>query len=213
MGQYYKGDKIGTCESMYYMRMEEAQELARQGQKDDDGISFEEYLNDGATRFRFPFPSEDGMTNNQLLGIPNHQPSFMVSADGVDVNHRDKCYSNSIDGTHNVNIFIPCLYSEEFKKMGIKTSNSGAGEQKLKVIMQGMRSCNAEDRTKDLQVKTIFACARCDQEQYFSDDDIEQIKARSIEYYAGYDCTGKNPSYSGNQALYDNAMKIISRIS
>lgn len=205
MGQYIGDRKIGTCESMYYMRLSEAQELAEQGKKDNDGIKFSDYLKDNQTKWRFPFPDED-------KGIPadcKYNKYFTIPAGGVEVNHREICISNSIDGSCNVNIFIPCLHSKEFKKLGIKTSCGGAGEQQLNVIMEGIR----DDENGKRVTKTIFECARCHQMQRFTDDDIVKIKARAIEHYKIYDTTGKGEHYTGgNQGLYDYAMEIIKRI-
>ena len=203
MGQYYKGQKIGTCEAMYYLRLNQAKKLAKEGQSDDDGISFKEYLNDDATMFRFPYPEEDGLSQVELLN--DDTPTFKLPAGCLDeVNHREKCYSNELkDGGHNVNIFLPCIYSEEFKKMGIKTSHNGAGEQFLNIEFQTIR---------DGKEKTIFSCSRCGQLQRFTDEDIEKLKKRAIEYYEVYNEKGKNPTYNGNQKLYDRAMKIIDRI-
>ena len=42
MGQYLKQQKIGTCESMYYLTLSEAQALAKQEAQDDDGITFDD---------------------------------------------------------------------------------------------------------------------------------------------------------------------------
>lgn len=200
MGQYLGQRKIGTCEMMYYMRLEEAQELAEQGAKDNDGISFTEYLADGQTKFRFPFPDED-------QGIPTdckYDKSFMLPAGDIEVEHDTICVSNSIDRTHNVNIFLPCPYSQEFKALGLKTSTGGPGEQMLNVRMQAIR---------DGRETTIFECARCGNLQRFDDEDTAKIKERAIEYYSVYDTTSKNPTYTGgNQGLYNYAMKVIERI-
>lgn len=199
MGQYYKKSKIGTCESMYYMRLSEAQELAKHGAADDDGIKFSDYLTDGRTKWRFPFPDEDA-------GIPDdckYNKSFMIPSGDIEVGHGEICISNNIDGGNNVNIFLPCPYSKEFKEAGIRTSTGGPGQQMLKVVMEGMR---------DGKVKTIFECARCGEMQRFSDDDVEKIKKAAIEYFEPYDTTGKNPQYDGNQGLFDYAMEIIKRI-
>jgi hypothetical protein len=205
MGQYLKGRKIGTCECMYYMRLSEAQELAEQGRKDDDGISFASYIDDNQTKFRFPFPDEDN-------GIPNncqYNKSFKIPAGDIEVGHQDICVSNSIDGGDNVNIFIPCLYSKEFKQMGIKTSYGGIGEQFLDVTMEAIRTDENGKKVK----KTIFECSRCHQMQRFSDEDVKKIKARATEYFKAvipYDTTGKNPAYQG---LFDYAMEVIKRIA
>lgn len=233
MGQYIKDRKIGTCESMYYMRLSEAQELARIGARDNDGVAFAEYLKDGATRFRFPFPDED-ILDGDLAGGDNdggdiekmqkvYNAGFSIPAGGVEVNHDRICLHNEHEGGgHGINIFIPCPYSKEFREQGIKTSTGGSGEQWLKVRYFAMRAenpqcvctaaCGAGMGHRSLTVHTIFACARCGQEQRFGADDVERIKARAREYFAVYDRTGKNDSYGGNQGLYDYAMKVIARI-
>lgn len=200
MGQYYKGKKIGTCESMYYMRLQEAQELALQGASDDDGIKFEEMLKDNTTRFRFPFPNEDGKSLHDV----SHEIGYNLPADGVSVDHGTICVSNSFNGAGNsVNIFLPCPYSQEFNSAGLKMSIGGAGEQFVAVLYQAMR---------DGKEKTIFACARCGEQQRFSDEDVEKIRERSREYFEPYNREGKSDTYGGNQGLYDNAMEIIKRI-
>lgn len=209
MGQYLGNRKIGTCESMYYMRIDEARELAAQGKRDNDGIAFKDYLEDGATRFRFPFPDEDNLDVNDAKTYAKHDKGFDIPAGGVEVNHDTIClHTARKTGGAGVNIFIPCLYSQAFKDTGIQTSTGGAGEQFLTVLFNGMRKAGADT----LREKTIFACARCEQMQCFDDADIEKIKARAREYFAAYDTTGKNPAYQGNQGLYDHAIKIIERI-
>ena len=175
MGQYYQGNKIGTCESMYYMRLSEAQKLANQGAVDDDGIKFKDYLSDGITKFRFPFPDED----EGIPGMCQFDKSFMIPAGEIkDIGHTEICISNSIQRGNNVNIFLPCPNSEEFKKLGIKTSSGGVGTQYLLVMMEGIR---------EGKKKTIFECARCHQMQRFSDDDILIIKEAAKEYYKVYE--------------------------
>src|SRR3990167_1767401 len=200
MGQYIGDRKIGTCESMYYMRLSEAQQLSKEGKADDDGISFSEYLKDNETKWRFPFPDEDE-------GIPadcKYNKSFTIPVGEIEVNHTDICVSNSIDDSYNVNIFMPCPYSEEFKKLGLKTSINGVGEQFLLVTMEAIREGKR---------KTIFECARCHQMQRFSDDDIVKIKARATEHYKIYDTSGKGEHFTGgNQGLYDYAIEVIKRI-
>lgn len=202
MGQYYKGRKIGTCERMYYMRLEEAEKLARLGAADDDGIKFKEYLTDNITAFRFPFPDEDA-------GLPDmikHDKGFNLPAGGAEVHHETICVSNDLQHSSggNVNIFLPCPYSDEFKAAGIKTSTGGAGEQLLTVLYEGMR---------DGKKKTIFACARCGAQQRFSDEDVAKIKTRALEYFEPYNTEGKNKGFDGDQQRYDYAKKIIDRLN
>lgn len=206
MGQYYKGRKIGTCESMYYMRLVEAQALAAMGAKDDDGIPFKEYLADNVTRFRFPFPDEDDglQTDNPRYDF---ERGYLVPAGDVEINHSTITVANQFKGGgNNVNILLACPYSQEFKDARIKTSTGGAGPQMLEVLYEGIR---------DGEVKTVFACARCGAQQRFSSDDVEKIKTATKEYYSHYDCTGKSEEYErlhGPQSRYDTALKIIERI-
>ena len=180
MGQYYKGKKIGTCESMYCMRLSEAQELAKQGKSDDNGIKFEEYLTDNTTRFRFPFPDED-------KGIPDdcrHNKGFDVPAENIKMEHDDLAFHSSIEGAGGgVNIFIPCLHSDKFKDLiawsngKISLSRGGSGLQHLTILFNAIR---------DGKEKTIFSCARCGHQQRFSDDDIDEIKTNAKGYYSVY---------------------------
>ena len=202
MGQYLGDRKIGTCESMYYMRLSEAQQLAKEGKKDNDGILFSDYLKDNETKFRFPFPDED-------QGIPDncqYNKSFIIPAGDIEVGHKEICISNSIDGSYNVNIFLPCLYSKEFQNLKIKTSTGGIGEQYLLVIMEAIR---------EGKKKTIFECARCHQMQRFSGNDIEKIKARATEHYNSYKPIKaiEGELIEGNQNLFDYAMEVIKRIA
>jgi len=209
MGQYYKDRKIGTCECMYYMRLEEAQELAKQGARDDDGISFEEYLKDEETRWRFPFPDEDEGIEEDC----KYNKGFDLPVGDVEVNHSNLCFSHQNEsGGHNVNVFIPCLHSKDFKDLEawangkISLSTGGAGEQFLTVLFNAIR---------DGKEKTIFSCARCGQQQRFGDDDVEKIKERALEYYKDYKQIDEKTGYKreyGNQGLYEYAKKIIERI-
>jgi len=210
MGQYYGERKIGTCERMYYMRQDEAEELASKGEQDNDGIKFSEYLSDNITAFRFPFPSED-----KKLGDKYNQ-SFSIPA-GVltDIGHRDICISNTPKNMsgHNVNIFIPCIYSQEFKNTGLKLSMGGAGEQFLDILYTGNRYRDNDTKTGLMKRKTIFACSRCEQEQRFSDEDIEKLKTHATKYYEYLNQSNKNEPDEHKQAQYNEAMEIIKRIS
>ena len=195
MGQYYKGDKIGTCELMYYITLKEAEQLAKKGQKDDDGIYFADYLKDNTTKWRFPFPCEDN--KNGSFDFNNRQPfkpDFLLFADSlvVDVEHTEKCFSCSVDGVYNVNIFVPCPFSKDFD---IKTS---MGFNKREVILLPKFEAYRQGERK-----TIFACGYCGELQRF-DKGVEHIKAYSSEHYKVYE--------TGNKGLYEYARKVIDRL-
>ena len=144
MGQYFKGDKIGTCENMYYLKLNEAQEMAALGLADDDGITFKEYLGDNVTRWRFPWPEEDDLKGSFVEREPFK--SFDLPCP-VAVNHQDIVVHNKHkSGGYGMNIWIPCPHSPEFH---LETSTGGAGEQFVSVKFQALR---------DGKEKTIFAC-------------------------------------------------------
>lgn len=199
MGQYYKGEKIGTCESMYYMRLETAKELAERGECDDDGIAFKSYLSDNVTRFRFPFPDEDG----GIKADCKYDKGFDLPAASITVDHDRLCFHNThANGGYGINVFIPCPHSKEFKDQGIGISNGGAGEQFVTVRFQAIR--NGEE-------KTIFACARCGKQQCFDTSQITVIKERATEYFEAYKPRTNDPK-SGNKGLYNYANKVIALI-
>lgn len=214
MGQYYKGRKIGTCESMYYMRMSEAEKLAKMGACDDDGIKFSDMLKDGVTRFRFPFPKEDG---KDLLGSDvMWSQGFVLPAGGVAIEHGNVCISSQPaqdtkdnTGRENINIFVPCPYSQAFKDLGLKSSR--IGEQFIEVKFEGMRFAN-ETRTGALERKTIFECLRCGNLQRLPAEEVAKLKARALEYFEHYNEEGKNEGYKGDQERYDEAVKIINNL-
>lgn len=206
MGQYLNGNKIGTCESMYYMRLQTAQELAKQGRADDDGISFKSYLSDNQTKWRFPFPDED-------KGIPadcQYNKGFLVPADNIEIDHSDICIHNAIDGVHGFNIFLPCPYSKAWQEKGISTSLGGVGRQFFKVVMEGLR----DDDRGGREVKTIYECARCDSMFRLDEVDTQLLKQQAIEYYEVYKpvISIEGKEIGGNKGLYEYAMKVIDRI-
>jgi len=196
MAQYYKGRKIGTCESMYYMRLEEAQQLARMGAKDDDDIKFKEYLQDNATMFRFPFPDEDD-------GIPENcefDRGIKIPAGGIEVGHSEiVMWNENNKGGNGMNIFLPCPHSNAFKNKDIELSMGGTGEQYLYIRFQAIR---------DGKEKTLFSCARCGQLQRFDDDDIIKIKERTKEFFA----VPENTATEEKKKEYNEMLKIIDRI-
>lgn len=224
MGQYYKGEKIGTCESMYYMRLSQAQKLASIGAVDDDKISFLEYCTDGVTRFRFPFPDEDGVEEAGLYSngyIKAFDRGFLVPVpDGIEINHTHKCAGNTLcDGTHNVNMFIPCIYSEEFKNTGIQLSSGGAGQRYINIMYKAMRPKIVDGKeTKELVLSTLFECARCGQLQRVSNEEMARIKEMAIEHYsAKYRLVAQRdldnePLVAQNKKALDEALETINRM-
>lgn len=213
MGQYFKGKKIGTCEDMYYMNLEEAKKLADLGFRDDDGIAFSEYINDNQTRWRFPWPGE---LSEKDTRNGSHDTTFILPISDMPISHRNILLSSSDSkGERNINISLPCPNSSEFKKIkGISITSHNSIEQFVAVSFQAMRLIDENDTgVSEMKEKTIFACARCGHMQIFKEVGIAHIRQRSLEYFEPYNMTGKSDYYmGGNQAKYDYAKKIIELI-
>lgn len=237
MGQYYKKDrKIGTCESMYYMRRAEAQELARIGEKDDDGVSFKEYLTDNVTRWRFPWPSEDidstlprDMDGGRLDLInknPYEGQGFTVPASALgrdEIQHTRLCMPmHDKKGVQGFNVFIPCPYSQAFKDQGITTSTGApVNTPRLRVVAEADREDPPADSARALpttrSLYTIFACAICDSNQRFDHDSTAKIKEEARREWDYLNPEGKTPDWHDRHPdaaqRYAEAMETINRIN
>ena len=81
MGEYatYKGQqvKIGTCESMYYLRADQAHEVTAKSGNVDPMSDRDR----AAIRFRFPFPDEDGTEPGAFGDFDRGQPLPGFSGD------------------------------------------------------------------------------------------------------------------------------------
>lgn len=196
MGQYYQGNKIGTCDMMFYLRLSKAQELAETGSSDDDDIPFADYLKDGSTKFRFPFPGEDG---KDLVTIQNHAPAVQFPALNLNLNHSNIVLATG--STNNVNIFVPCVYSQEFKDLLLsgKVRSSGVGTQYIDVVMQAVR----ENKTR-----TVFQCSKCKSMAWFTEDDIAEWKEKVIPLYTPVTSDDETQKLKKEEML-----EIIKRIS
>ena len=141
-------------------------------------------MTDGVTRFRFPFPQEDEIADD-LCNAKLFDEGFLVPCpESVEVNHSTICLGSQLyNKSDNVNIFIPCPHSKEFRDTGIKTSTPPF-HQFLKVCYKAMRPKIVDGKeTKELVESTLFECARCGQLQRVSHEEMELIKEKAREYY------------------------------
>lgn len=190
MGQYYNGEKIGTCENMYYMRMSQAEKLASVGACDDDHIKFSDYLKDGETRFRFPWPDEDGREAAGLFysNVTDFERGITIPVpQHITINHGTICVSNCHKGGgYNFNMIIPCPHSEDFARLGLRTSTGGVGRQHITIRYKAMRkpidhATQKEIEGVPLEATTLYECARCGQLQRSSREELEEIKEYARE--------------------------------
>jgi hypothetical protein len=124
MGEYVKHSKhgeikIGTCENLYCTRFEQMKNdlsLLSKLEGNDYPDSYVE--NNSGYRFRFPFPDEDEINMGSYQDSDKHLTvmvprKFWDQVSGE--NHERKCLSFSDNGSHNINVMVPCPYSPEFK--------------------------------------------------------------------------------------------------
>jgi hypothetical protein len=126
MGEYikYKGHeiKLGTCESMYYARLDQLKEARFEMEKMGGNLDIAEYLDPkNGFRYRFPFPDEDNIQIGDFeeydkgLVIQLHPDDYSIA----EFDHYDKwseCHPQG--GGYNVNVCHPCPQSpkiDDFK--------------------------------------------------------------------------------------------------
>jgi hypothetical protein len=142
MGEYLKVNgkeiKLGTCESLYYVRLSDLQEIEALGiaKKIDGNDELAGYLDPAnGYHYRFPFPEEDhtpaGEYENYDKGFslvvdPKIAPQLYGYLHGEEWEHGTICHSCNVGGgSYNVNIILPCPLSHDFPK-DIKMSTGGA---------------------------------------------------------------------------------------
>lgn len=116
MGEYatYQGAdiKIGTCESMYYLRADQI-DLVRTNALSDLT----------AVRFRFPFPDEDHIKPGDFNPYNRGFPVRGIEPPSVDgLHHRIQFGDNNDAG---ILIMLPCPYSPEGKASDLKYMYNG----------------------------------------------------------------------------------------
>lgn len=158
MGEYVNhaqlGDiKLGTCEDLYYTRFEQLQEnialsllLCKPG-----NLKPEEYLNpEKGFRYRFPFPDEDQI---EIGDFNDYNKSVEILLDySVEFDHEKVCLSISKKGTSNsnINIYVPCPYSENFKSVDVCYRSDH--RQSIEIIQQ---------KQIDKELWTVIRCPYC----------------------------------------------------
>ena len=201
MGQYYNNRKIGTCETMMYMRLEEAEQLAKCKAADDDGITFASMLTDNVTMFRFPFPDEDNVKGN-LLSLPNHSPSFPLHLPpDFEINHSTVTISH---GQPNVNYFIPCPHSPD-----CTIKHSPLSAPMINIMYQAMR---------DGEKATLYECSTCGQLQRCSREEMAEVVEYNRELFTQQHMPRKTPQWDDpdfvakQEKELSNKRQILNRI-
>lgn len=171
MGEYIKLDgqhyKLGTCEDLYYVRLEQLQRWIAEGRTASlpGNLEPREYL-DGSFRFRFPFPWEDPITNFNIphgadpVSSQNFDYGFGVSLDaefgGVEFDH-SPIYSHikAHGGGYGLNVKLPCPQSKEWLSCSVRTEYKSEWEGRssyIQIVQQ--RPCEGN-------IWTVVRCGHC----------------------------------------------------
>lgn len=116
MGEYASIDghevKLGTCESMYYVRRDEVALWAASGRfKELPGnAGAEDYLR-APLHWRFPFPHEDGQKPGDA-GFENRRYTDCVTLDagGLVLDHSRVAVRVPVSGGWETGVSIPCPF-------------------------------------------------------------------------------------------------------
>ncbi len=130
MGEYatYKGQqiKIDTCESMYYLRAEQAHQVKPE-RGSVNPVTQAEHI-----RFRFPFPQEDGIEPGAFANF-----DYGLGVSGVDVpegvEHYTLQFTRNYPSSGGILLSTPCPFSAAGKASGLKfTLNGFSGQVVIK---------------------------------------------------------------------------------
>jgi len=166
MGEYLKVNgkeiKLGTCESLYYVRLSDLQEIEALGISEtiDGNESVKEYLDPASLyRYRFPFPNEDGTPAGDYEPYdkgfavkidPETAPQLYRYLRGTEWEHNTVCHSCNVDGAYNVNILLPCPLAHDFPT-NVKLSQGGASPV-IEIVQQ---------KQVEGKVWTVIRCGYC----------------------------------------------------
>ena len=178
MGEYinYQGReiKLGTCEDLYYTRLDQLKEARFSMSKMEGNLDVLEYLNPkNGFRYRFPFPDEDeipigAFTDFEKGLVIQLQPEDFSLAE---FDHHDKWHSNSPKGGgYNVNVSMPCPQSKEFSEC----KHSPIDWRIVEIRQQ---------KQIDGEIWTVIACPYCGALSRLPYEDAQKL-IHSIE--AGY---------------------------
>lgn len=173
MGEYIKTSsggnvKLGTCEHLMYVRLDELEQEARENQ------SAREYLDQSCNWiYRFPWPQEDGQSIDQAdEREPFDYGQFIFACDDVEVEHQEIATHISANHSYGLNVMIPCPAGKDFDLK----RNHGATFHPFKII---------GERVRPGQLYTVFACGYCDQWFSLGPDEgasLEKIKAAVLAH-------------------------------
>ncbi len=171
MGEYidYKGKevKLGTCESLYYTRLEQLEAAEAVGilEKRGGNLSASEYLDPAnGFRYRFPFPEEDNIDIGDFVDYDKgmivqlqHEDRDLVE----DMEHGDiwhACHPKG--GGYNVNIATPCPQSKELDWTGTQQPDNSFKRLSHSPIAPRIIEITQQKQV-DGEIWTVIDCPYC----------------------------------------------------
>lgn len=184
MGEYFKNRninfKLGTCEDLMYIRHSEIEALQDlKNELADCNGELKDYLKDGHY-YRFPYPWEDGQktadisrrnpedSNTNFFNVPQIK-------DKIKISHEHIIKPISLNGTHNVNVWLPCPMSAEFEGLNLYTSQNGFKDLfPISVIREKMVNG---------KLQTVYACPYCGVWFRMDEEETNYFKSQARENY------------------------------
>lgn len=168
MGEYINLDgkpyKLGTCEDLYYVRMDQLRQWIDAGRTEQlsGNLPPREYLKpEHGFRFRFPFPGEEAP--ERVPGSDDYDHGLRVCIpkdcdfDLVEHDHVTAHFSAGKYGGYQVNAMLPCPQSKEWLTATFKKSVSGGWEGRTSVIEI------VQQKYVEAEIWTVIRCPHCGQ--------------------------------------------------
>jgi len=188
MGEYWNGIKLGTCESLYYVRREEIEkEILKNpsaiNKSEGNLTQLQNYLNlDYRFMYRFPFADEDNQTINYSNSRDYNRKLIFKAPSDLGLHKDDICQIHIGSGwggeplKESICVNLPCCpYHNEAMKKGLRLCSPTFAE--FTII--------GERYTKENpQGYTLFSCLTCGSWFSLDADGIEDIKVYLLRDYS-----------------------------
>lgn len=186
MGEYvtHNGQsvKIGTCESLYYVTLEQFKKELPRMRQESGNLPPAEYLNPSHRfRFRFPFPDEK---DTEIGNYQNHDRGYLLRFPkklGVEIHHSNMFFrTDSIKkNPPPIGINIHCPVSENFpKKLNVYDWSRSREHTAVEVLRQGIVTDHDQIQSgRKTEIQTIVRCPYCGELSRLSFEEVSNINA------------------------------------
>lgn len=171
MGEYYKDLKLGTCETLYYVRRDELEKELKNTLDRESRDSLEYYLDPKYTWiYRFPKSNEDNQTINHADNREyNDYIKITVPTDKIEIPHKEFTQVTIKKNDSEITCNLPCCpLSPKVSEYKIRPINFS---YRADIYIVG-------DRYRENQPDgyTLFQCCLCDELFAMNEEEIEILK-------------------------------------